>query len=106
MKKEVTVQVDVLALLAGVLRTLSFVLLAGAVLVTVALALAAFALRMPGPDGLFYLLDEMDDELLGAFLLWGGFALSGTAARMLRGQVARARQAAEQTGGQTPRLPG
>lgn len=104
MKKEVTVQVDVLALLAGVLRTLSFVLLAGAVLVTV--ALAAFALRMPGPDGLFYLLDEMDDELLGAFLLWGGFALSGTAARMLRGQVARARQAAEQTGGQTPRLPG
>ena len=104
MKKEVTVQVDVLALLAGVLRTLSFVLLAGAVLVTV--TLAAFALRMPGPGGLFYLLDEMDDELLGALLLWGGFALSGTAARVLRGQVARARQAAEQTGGQTPRLPG
>lgn len=104
MKKEVTVQVDVLALLAGVLRTLSFVLLAGAVLLTV--ALAAFALRMPGSGGLFYLLDEMDDELLGAFLLWGGFALSGTAARALRGQVARARQAAEQTGGQTPRLPG
>lgn len=80
MKQEVRISLNLVELAAGVLRILSFLLLAAACLTTAALVM--MALRMPASDSLWYLMHEMDDELLGAFFFWGGFAVIGYLARM------------------------
>ncbi len=106
MKQEVRISLNLVELAAGVLRILSFLLLAAACLTTAALVM--MALRMPASDSLWYLMHEMDDELLGAFFFWGGFAIIGYLARMLRREVAKAQTAQPVSGGdmeQTQSMP-
>lgn len=96
MKQEVRISLNAAELAAGVLRILSFLLLAAACLTTAALVM--MALRMPASDSLWYLMHEMDDELYSAFFFWGGFAVAGYLARMLRREVEKAQPSAPQNG--------
>ena len=86
--------------------SLNLVELAAACLTTAALVM--MALRMPASDSLWYLMHEMDDELQGAFFFWGGFAVIGYLARMLRREVAKAQPVQPVSGGnieQTQSMP-
>ena len=77
-------------------------------LIHISAALVMMALRMPASDSLWYLMHEMDDELLGAFFFWGGFAVIGYLARMLRREVAKAQPTQPVSGGnmeQTQSMP-
>ena len=91
MKQEVRISLNLVELAAGVLRILSFLLLAAAGLTTAALVM--MTLRMPASDSLWYLMHEMDEALFGAFFFWGGFAVVGYLARMLGREVTKAQKA-------------
>ena len=78
-----------LSMAAGGVRLLSWVVCIAAALTTLAALLAAFQiLSLAGfRHGLYYLLDEMDEELILAFGLWCGFAVLRYAAAVLRAKI-------------------
>lgn len=62
-----------LSIAGGALKLLSFFLMAAALLYTLALALAGFRIALAGGIGtaFIFLMDELEDQIFGAFLLWG-----------------------------------
>ena len=62
-----------LSIAGGAVKLLSILLLIGAVLCTLAIGLSGFRIASAGGVGtaFIFLMDELDDELLAAFFLWG-----------------------------------
>lgn len=62
-----------LSIAAGAAKLLSVFLMVAAIPCTLALFLSAFRITMAGGLGtaLIFIMDELDDELVMAFLLWG-----------------------------------
>ena len=75
-----------LSIAGGALRLLAIFLMAAAIPCTLALLLSGFRITMAGGVGtaLILLMDELDDELLMAFFLWGMAAASRYAASVLQ----------------------
>ena len=81
MKKERTLfqlyaghdRASALSVAGGAFRLLSLLLIAAAALYTMALLLSGFRVTLAGGLGtaFLFLMDELDDELLAAFFLWG-----------------------------------
>lgn len=66
-----------LSIAGGAVKLLSFFLMAAALLFTLAVILAGFRIAMAGGIGtaFIFLMDEMEDQIFGAFLLWGMVAV-------------------------------
>lgn len=75
-----------LSIAGGALRLLSIFLMAAAIPCTLALLLSGFRITMAGGVGtaLIFLMDELDDELMMAFFLWGMAAAGRYAASVLQ----------------------
>ena len=81
-------QASNLSIAGGAVRLVTLLLLVGAVLGTLGILLAGLRpLQYMGGNAVWYLLDEMDDELLTVCLLWVGTILCGYAARVLRSKA-------------------
>ncbi|MBQ3076413.1 MAG: hypothetical protein IJC43_01005 [Clostridia bacterium] len=75
-----------LSMLGGGARLLALILLAGAVLGTLALVLIS-SRPLNGGMSLLWLIDELDDELLFVLALWCGSAICGYISRALRSKA-------------------
>ena len=62
-----------LSIAGGAVKLLSSFLMAAALLFTLAVVLAGFRIAMAGGIGtaFIFLMDELEDQIFGAFLLWG-----------------------------------
>ena len=62
-----------LSIAGGAVKLLSYFLMAAALLFTLAVVLAGFRIAMAGGIGtaFIFLMDELEDQIFGAFLLWG-----------------------------------
>lgn len=78
-----------LSIAGGAVRLLSLLLLAAAAAVTLLLLLTGLRLSLAAGMGtaLIFLLDEMDEEVLLAFFLWGMVLACGYAACVLRSKA-------------------
>ena len=62
-----------LSIAGGAVKLLSYFLMAAALLFTLAVVLVGFRIAMAGGIGtaFIFLMDELEDQIFGAFLLWG-----------------------------------
>ncbi|MBQ3105716.1 MAG: hypothetical protein IJC59_07665 [Lachnospiraceae bacterium] len=73
---------ELFPVVSGVLKIVSYLSLAAAVIVTLFLIFVFF--RFLAPGGIWYLLDEMEDQLVSVFVLWSGFIICRYLAGALR----------------------
>ena len=78
-----------LSIAGGAVKLLSVLLVIAALLCTSALALSGLRVTLAGGPGtaFIFLMDELDDEVFTAFLLWGAVAACRYAASVLQGKA-------------------
>lgn len=78
-----------LSIAGGAVKLLSVLFLIAAILCTLALVLSGLRVTMAGGPGtaFIFLMDELDDELFTAFLLWGAVAACRYTASVLQGKA-------------------